>query len=53
MLCLKAALSSRLSARRRKLYGEQARFFQDEINPKLKHKTKGTVGSGLGPFSAL
>lgn len=26
------------------LYGEQARFFEDEIKPHLKHKRKGTVG---------
>lgn len=27
-----------------KLYGEQARFFEDEIRPHLKHKKKGVVG---------
>lgn len=26
------------------LYGEQARFFEDEIRPALKHKKKGMVG---------
>lgn len=26
------------------LYGEQARFFEDEIRPHLKHSKKGTVG---------
>ena len=26
------------------LYGEQARFFNDEIKPHLKHKEKGFVG---------
>lgn len=26
------------------LYGEQARFFEDEIRPHLKHKKKGVVG---------
>ena len=28
----------------RLLYGEQARFFEDEIRPHLKHKRKGIVG---------
>lgn len=26
------------------LYGEQARFFEDEIRPELKHKQRGVVG---------
>jgi peptidyl-prolyl cis-trans isomerase-like 4 len=26
------------------LYGEQARFFEDEIRPQLKHTKKGMVG---------
>ena len=26
-----------------KLFGDQARFFEDEIRPGLKHKAKGTV----------
>ena len=26
------------------LYGEQARFFEDEIRPSLKHKRRGLVG---------
>lgn len=26
------------------LYGEQARFFEDEIHPHLKHKKKGVLG---------
>ena len=26
------------------LYGEQARFFDDEIKPQLKHKKRGMVG---------
>lgn len=26
------------------MYGEQARFFDDELRPGLKHKTKGLVG---------
>ena len=28
----------------RLLYGEQARFFEDEIRPHLKHKRRGVVG---------
>ena len=37
-------------AARRLLYGEQARFFEDEITPKLKHKRLGTVGcASAGP----
>ncbi|KAL6776790.1 CYN59 [Auxenochlorella protothecoides x Auxenochlorella symbiontica] len=32
------------------LYGEQARFFEDEIRPALKHKKKGMVGmASVGP----
>lgn len=32
------------------LYGDQARFFDDEITPKLKHSRKGTVGcASAGP----
>jgi peptidyl-prolyl cis-trans isomerase-like 4 len=30
------------------LYGEQARFFEDEIHPKLKHSKKGTVAMASG-----
>jgi peptidyl-prolyl cis-trans isomerase-like 4 len=26
------------------LYGDQARFFEDELRPHLKHKKKGIVG---------
>jgi peptidyl-prolyl cis-trans isomerase-like 4 len=26
------------------MYGEQARFFDDELRPRLKHKAKGMVG---------
>ena len=29
------------------LYGEQARFFEDEIRASLKHKAKGTVSMAL------
>jgi cyclophilin family peptidyl-prolyl cis-trans isomerase len=31
-------------SRCRILYGEQARFFEDELNPKLRHKAAGTIG---------
>ena len=31
-----------------KLYGEQARFFEDEIRATLKHKEKGTVSMASG-----
>ena len=30
------------------LYGEQARFFEDEIRPHLKHKQRGMVGMASG-----
>ena len=30
------------------LYGEQARFFEDEIHPHLKHRKKGTVAMATG-----
>ncbi len=26
------------------MYGEQARFFEDELRPNLRHKRKGVVG---------
>lgn len=29
---------------RRLLYGEQARFFEDEIKPTLRHRKKGLLG---------
>lgn len=33
----------------RVLYGEQARFFDDEIRPHLKHRKKGTLAmAGAG-----
>ena len=34
---------SRLVAVHRLMYGEQARFFQDEVRQDLKHKKKGMV----------
>ena len=30
------------------LYGEQARFFEDEIHPHLRHRKKGTVAMATG-----
>jgi hypothetical protein len=30
------------------MYGEQARFFDDEIKPHLKHKKRGTVAMASG-----
>jgi peptidyl-prolyl cis-trans isomerase-like 4 len=26
------------------MYGDQARFFDDELRPRLRHKTRGMVG---------
>ncbi len=35
---------------RRKLYGDQARFFDDELHPQLKHRRRGVVGmASAGP----
>lgn len=32
------------------MYGDQARFFEDEIRPHLRHKSKGTVAmAAAGP----
>lgn len=30
------------------MYGEQARFFEDEVHPHIKHKRKGMVGMASG-----
>ena len=30
------------------LYGDQARFFEDEIRPHLKHRRRGMVGMASG-----
>lgn len=32
----------------RVMYGEQARFFEDEVHPHIKHKGKGMVGMASG-----
>lgn len=38
------------AVRRRKLYGDQARFFDDELHPQLKHRRRGVVGmASAGP----
>ena len=44
----KASGFSSLFACCRTLYGDQARFFEDEIRPHLRHKKKGIVGMAGG-----
>ncbi len=41
-------LLSSPDAARSILYGEQARFFEDEIRPHLKHRQRGMVGMASG-----
>lgn len=48
---IKGFVRSEVSSRRL-MYGEQARFFEDELHPHLKHKRKGMVGmAGSGANS--
>ena len=35
------------------MYGPQARFFEDEIRPHLRHKKKGTLGMASTPRPAV
>ena len=35
------------------MYGEQARFFEDEMHPHLRHRKKGTVAMAGGLYCGM